>query len=184
MESCIYVFNSSDNGYIFNIICLRSDVMKLLVPVDGSNASISAVKKALELSKKYNFSIKLISIVPEKNSEFRRENAWQGVDGSIIAESAELEKQLEKKIKENAERILNAIVSKLDFRGIKVEKDVLVGEPYVKILETANNDKVDMIVMSNRGFSKIKRFFVGSVTQRVIAEAPCPVLVVNTTFEP
>ena len=159
--------------------------MKLLVPVDGSNASIGAVKKALELSKKYNFSIKLISVVAEKNSEYRRhENAWKGVDGSIIAESEELEKQLEKKIKENAERLLNAIISKLDFNGIRVESDVLLGEPYVKILETAKNDKIDMIVMSNRGFSKIKRFFVGSVTQRVIAEAPCPVLVVNTNFEP
>jgi nucleotide-binding universal stress UspA family protein len=159
--------------------------MKLLVPVDGSNASIGAVKKALELSKKYNFSIKLISVVAEKNSEYRRhENAWKGVDGSVIAESEELEKQLEKKIKENAERLLNAIISKLDFNGIRVESDVLLGEPYVKILETAKNDKIDMIVMSNRGFSKIKRFFVGSVTQRVIAEAPCPVLVVNTNFEP
>ena len=159
--------------------------MKLLVPVDGSNASIGAVKKALELSKQYNFSIKLISVVAEKNSEYRRhENAWKGVDGSIIAESEELEKQLEKKIKENAERLLNAIISKLDFNGIRVESDVLLGEPYVKILETAKNDKIDMIVMSNRGFSKIKRFFVGSVTQRVIAEAPCPVLVVNTNFEP
>ena len=159
--------------------------MKLLVPVDGSNASIGAVKKALELSKKYNFSIKLISVVAEKNSEYRRhENAWKGVDGSVIAESEELEKQLEKKIKENAERLLNAIISKLDFNGIRVESDVLLGEPYVKILETAKNDKIDMIVMSNRGFSKIKRFFVGSVTQKVIAEAPCPVLVVNTDFEP
>ena len=139
----------------------------------------------MELSKQYNFSIKLISVVAEKNSEYRRhENAWKGVDGSVIAESEELEKQLEKKIKENAERLLNAIISKLDFNGIRVESDVLLGEPYVKILETAKNDKIDMIVMSNRGFSKIKRFFVGSVTQRVIAEAPCPVLVVNTNFEP
>lgn len=159
--------------------------MKLLVPVDGSNASINAVKKSLELARKYNFSIKLISVVAEKNSEYRRhENDWRGVDGSIISESEDLEKQLEKKIKENAERLLNAIVSKLDFSGVRVETEVLLGEPYVKILETAKNDNIEMIIMSNRGFSKVKRFFVGSVTQRVISEAPCPVLVVNTSFEP
>lgn len=159
--------------------------MKLLVPVDGSNASINAVKKALDLARKYNFSIKLISVVAEKNSEYRRhENAWRGVDGSIISESEDLEKQMEKKVTENAERLLNAIVSKLNFNGIQVETQVLLGEPYLKILETARNDNIEMIVMSNRGFSKIKRFFVGSVTQRVISEAPCPVLVVNTGFEP
>lgn len=159
--------------------------MKLLVPVDGSNASISAVKKALELSRKYNFSIKLISVVAEKNSEYRRhENAWRGVDGSIILESEELEKQLEKKVKENAQRLLNAIISKLDFDGIKVETEVLLGEPDLRIIEIARNDNIDMIVMSNRGYSKVKRFFVGSVTQKVISESPCPVLVVNASFEP
>ena len=159
--------------------------MKLLVPVDGSNASISAVKKALELAKKYGFAIKLISVVTEKNSEYRRhENAWRGVDGSIISDSEELEKRLEEKIKENAQRLLDAIVSKLDFSGIRVEKEVLLGEPYAKIIETAKNDKIDIIVMSNRGFSKVKRFFVGSVTQKVISDAPCPVLVVNPGFEP
>ncbi|HPX00176.1 MAG TPA: universal stress protein [Sedimentibacter sp.] len=159
--------------------------MKLLVPVDGSNASISAVKKALELARQYGFAIKLISVVTEKNSEYRRhENAWRGVDGSIISESEELEKRLEEKIKENAQRLLDAIVSKLDFSGIRVEKEVLLGEPYAKILETAKNDNIDIIVMSNRGFSKVKRFFVGSVTQKVISDAPCPVLVVNPGFEP
>lgn len=159
--------------------------MKLLVPVDGSNASINAVKKALDLARKYSFSIKLISVVAEKNSEYRRhENAWRGVDGSIISESEDLEKQLEKKVTESAERLLDAIVSKLNFNGIQVETQVLLGEPYMKILEAARNDNIEMIVMSNRGFSKIKRFFVGSVTQRVISEAPCPVLVVNTSFEP
>ena len=159
--------------------------MKLLVPVDGSNASISAVKKALELAKKYGFAIKLISVVTEKSSEYRRhENAWRGVDGSIISDSEELEKRLEEKIKENAQRLLDAIVSKLDFSGIRVEKEVLLGEPYAKIIETAKNDKIDIIVMSNRGFSKVKRFFVGSVTQKVISDAPCPVLVVNPGFEP
>ena len=159
--------------------------MKLLVPVDGSNASISAVKKALELAGEYGFSIKLISVVTARDSEYRRhENAWKGVDGSIISESEDLEKMLEKKIKENAQRLLDAIVSKLDFSGIRVEKEVLLGEPYAKIIETAKNDNIDIIVMSNRGFSKVKRFFVGSVTQKVISEAPCPVLVVNAGFEP
>jgi len=60
----------------------------------------------------------------------------------------------------------------------------LIGEPFEKIVETAKNGNYDLIVMGNRGFSKIKRFFVGSVTQRVISEAPCPVLVIRSNFEP
>ena len=51
------------------------------------------------------------------------------------------------------------------------------------ILETGKGVKADLIVMGNRGFSKIKRFFVGSVAQRVISEATCPVLVIHTDEE-
>ncbi len=159
---------------------------KILVPVDGSNASISAVKKSIEIGKKYNSTIKLISVV--KSTEYKRknrnENLWSAVDGSIITENEELEKKLESKYVENVRTLLDQIVTRLDFNGTKVEKEVLVGEPYEKIIETARNGNFDLIVMGNRGFSKVKRFFVGSVAQRVISEAPCPVLVIRGSFEP
>lgn len=159
---------------------------KILVPVDGSNASISAVKKSIEIGKKYNSAIKLISVVKstENRKKDRNENLWSAVDGSIITDSAELEKKLESKYVENSQMLLNQIVAKLDFSGTKVEKEVLIGDPFEKIVETAKNGNYDLIVMGNRGFSKIKRFFVGSVTQRVISEAPCPVLVIRSNFEP
>lgn len=159
---------------------------KILVPVDGSNASISAVKKAIEVGKKYNSDIKLVTVVKstENRSKERNENLWNAVDGSIITNCVEMEKDLENKYVENAQRLLDQIETKLDFSGTRVEKQVLVGDPFEKIVETAKNGNFDLIVMGNRGFSKIKRFFVGSVTQKVISEAPCPVLVIRSSFEP
>lgn len=159
---------------------------KILVPVDGSNASINAVKKAIEIGKNYNSNIKLISIVKstESRSKVRNENMWSAVDGSMITKSVELEKKLESTYVENAQILLDQIVAKLNFSGTKVEKEVLIGDPSEKIVETAKNGYYDMIVMGNRGFSKVKRFFVGSVTQKVISEAPCPVLVIKSNFEP
>lgn len=159
---------------------------KILVPVDGSNASISAVKKAIEMAQKYDASIKLISVVkPSENRKAaRNDNLWSAVDGSIITNSTDLEAKLENKYLENANMLLNQIITKLDFGKTIVEKEVLVGEPFEKIIDTAKNENFDMIVMGNRGFSKIKRFFVGSVTQKVISEAPCPVLVIKSYFEP
>lgn len=159
---------------------------KILVPVDGSNASISAVKKSIEIGKKYNSYIKLISVV--KSTDHRRkernENLWSAVDGSIITNSIELEKKLEGKYVENAQMLLDQIVTKLDFNGTSVEKEVLVGDPFDKIVDTAKSGNYDLIIMGNRGFSKVKRFFIGSVTQKVISESPCPVLVVKSHFEP
>lgn len=159
--------------------------MKLLVPVDGSSASINAVKKSIEIAKKYDCSIKLISVVNNNNlSSLRRnESLWRQVDGSMILENNELAMELENRIKESSFKLLDSISAMLDFSGIETEKEVLMGEPYIKIIETAKKEKFDLIVMGNRGFSKIKRFFIGSVTQRVISDAPCPVLVIHTEAE-
>lgn len=162
--------------------------MKILVPVDGSTASINAVKKSIELAKKMNGTIKLLSVVHIDGLQnyLRYKKQWSQVDGSAISELNQLnpeEKKIEEKMKENSWRILKAVVEKLDFSNIHTEEEVLIGEPYEVILETARNENFDLIVMGNRGFSKIKRFFVGSVTQRVISDSPCPVLVMHTKID-
>ncbi len=159
---------------------------KILVPVDGSNASISAVKKSIEIGKNYNSDIKLITVVKstENKRKSRNENLWSAVDGSIITNSVELENKLETKYVENAQMLLDQIIRKLDFNGTRVEKEVLIGDPFEKIVECARNGNYDLIIMGNRGFSKVKRFFVGSVTQKVLSESPCPVLVIRSDFEP
>ncbi|MEL7646688.1 MAG: universal stress protein [Sedimentibacter sp.] len=160
--------------------------MKMLVPVDGSAASINAVKKAIEIAKKYgNFSIKIVNVVNiDHISGYKRnKKLWSQVDGSIISENDEKTKLLEEHITASSHKILKSLIEKLDFAGIKTETEVIIGEPYEKILETAKNENFDLIVMGNRGFSKIKRFFVGSVTQRVISDAPCPVLVIHSDMD-
>jgi nucleotide-binding universal stress UspA family protein len=161
--------------------------MKLLVPVDGSSASINAVKKSIEIAKKYDFSIKLICIVASDVSRGhkRNEQLWRQVDGSAITGRPMTidDDVLTSKLRESSDELLDSIVAELDFGDIKVEKEVSFGEPYVKILETAKDEKFDLIVIGNRGFSKIKSFFLGSVTQRVISEAQCPVLVIHADAE-
>lgn len=141
--------------------------MKLLVPVDGSNASVNAVLKAINIAKNYGFDMKLVSVVNSDISRsFRRnENLWRQVDGSAISgRSMRLETDdFTSKMQEDADNVLKAILDELDFTGVNVQTEVLFGEPYAQILETANKDNVDLIVISNRGFSSIKSFFLGSV---------------------
>ena len=161
--------------------------MKILVPVDGSLASYNAAKKSSEIAKTYGFDVMLLTVLDygsiAKNS--RSEKLWRQVDGSVITGKLRTvnSEELEAEMREDAQEMLDAITAELDFEGIKVEKVILFGEPYHMILDVAKGVKADLIVMGNRGFSKIKRFFVGSVTQRVISEAPCPVLVIHTDQE-
>jgi len=162
--------------------------MKLLVPVDGSAASVNAIKKAIEIAKRENSSIKFISVIRnEESRKFKRnENLWRQVDGSSIIEGRDTSLDKEeavKKVKENAMDVLDSILTELDLGDVKIEKEILIGEPYEKILETVENENFDLLVIANRGFSKIKSFFLGSVVHRVISESPCPVLVIHTDFE-
>lgn len=161
--------------------------MKLLVPVDGSLASYNAVKKSVEIAKTYGFTIKLITVIDHDNisSHSRNEKLWRQVDGSMISGRTKTvdAEDITGTMRENAFELLDTIIEKIDFGDLQPEKDVLLGEPYHQILETAKNESFDLIVMGNRGFSKIKSFFTGSVTQRVISEASCPVLIIHTDAE-
>jgi nucleotide-binding universal stress UspA family protein len=155
--------------------------MKILVPVDGSFASLNAAKKAVDIARKYDFSIKLVSVLDNSDlsRHARNDKLWRQVDGSIITG----DDVSAKKVKESATKLLDEIFSEVDFSGVETESEVLMGDPYLKIVGIAKDEKFDLIVMGNRGFSKIKRFFVGSVAQKVISEAPCPVLVIHTEAE-
>ena len=161
--------------------------MKLLIPVDGSQASVSAAKKAAEIAKKDGYTVKIISVIkPDDLQAYRRNaKAWQQLDGSLIGNRAKPidDEEALVKMRRRTNDIIDSVLSEAAFEGIQTERAVLVGEPFEVILDTAKKEGVDLIVMGNRGFSKIKRFFVGSVTQKVIAEAPCPVLVVHSDAE-
>ena len=161
--------------------------MKILVPVDGSLASFNAAKKSAEIAKRHDAAVVLLITVIDSGiaRQYRNEKLWRQVDGSIISGNARTvnNEELDAEIRQNATELLDSLEEDLDFGDAKIEKFVLTGEPYHLILDTANGVKADLIVMGNRGFSKIKRFFTGSVTQRVISEAPCPVLVIHTDAE-
>jgi nucleotide-binding universal stress UspA family protein len=158
--------------------------MKLLVPVDGSAASYTAAQKSAEIAKKYGAVVMLLTVVNDDliTSRQRNERLWRQSDGSVMSGKTRTFRNDEyvAEMREDSMELLDSLTEELDFGSAKVEKAVLIGEPYHVILETAKGISADLIVMGNRGFSKIKRFFVGSVTQRVISEAPCPVLVIHT----
>ena len=161
--------------------------MKMLVPVDGSPAAFNAAKKSVEIAKKYGFTIKLVTVIDEDNiSRYNRsERFWRQVDGSIISgrERTVDKEDISGEMRENALGLLDTITEQLDVGDVKLEKEVLFGEPYYMILGIAKAGSYDLIVMGNRGHSKIKSFFTGSVTQRVISEASCPVLIIHTDAE-
>jgi nucleotide-binding universal stress UspA family protein len=143
---------------------------KILVPIDGSIASINAAKKAVEVAKHYGSDITFITVakVPQLSEYKGFDKNWMDDYDKLVT-----------KIKEEETKMLDSLIQKLDFVEIKCSKIIASGEPYDEILRIATEGRFDLIVMGRRGMSKIRRFVLGSVTQRVISESPCPVLVVQ-----
>lgn len=143
---------------------------KILVPVDGSIASKNAAIKAVELAKLYGSEITFITVTQYPSIS-------RYVDFDL-----ELEKNYSSvinKINVEVSNRMDTLINELNISNIKYYKNIVTGEPYNEILNYANKGNFDLIVMGRKGYSKVQRFFLGSVTQRVLSGAQCPVLVVR-----
>lgn len=147
---------------------------KILVPVDGSKASQKAAEKAVSVGKLLNAEITFITAV-NLLSEDKYSYFGINVETAFDANRNEMMKKL---IHEET-RMLDIIVRNLDYDDLHIIKKVITGEAAEEIVKLAADEKFDLIVMGRRGFSNFERFFVGSVTQKVISAAPCPVMVIN-----
>jgi len=133
----------------------------LLVPTDGSSYSTFSTLKAIGLAKVYGAGIKVISIV-DVTEEFQTE-APDAVEGLV----------------NQAKQYVEAVGRKAEEMGVHADRFVREGESFKVITDMARKEAADMIVMGSHGRTGVKRLFMGSVTEKVIGYAPCPVLVVK-----
>lgn len=139
--------------------------MKILVPVDGSDASTRALQHALALCKAFRKGS--LTVVAVDDSLF------PGAARKMGAEAADAHHA------ESFQRLLGPARKLLARRKLKVEFIELVGDVAENILATAASRKADMIVMGSRGTSGIKGVLLGSVSQKVLAGTPVPVTIVT-----
>jgi nucleotide-binding universal stress UspA family protein len=142
---------------------------KILVPIDGSPTSEHAAEKAIAVAKKYNSKLTFLIVV--KKPEII--GTGSGGTGTIFGSGEYINE-----LKKEQDKIMKHFIGKLDLEGMEYDTKILLGEPYEEIIELQENEKYDLIVIGRRGFSKITRFFLGSVSQRVLSGAQCPVLVI------
>ena len=136
---------------------------KILVPLDGSEHSLNALEKALQIAKKFDGKITLINVYSV--SSFRM------TPSQVFAYVVELRKSGES-ILEEGKKIAWA-------EGIQVETLLKEGHIVEEILQKAREGNFDLIVMGARGISKMKEILLGSVSHGVTTHAPCPVLIVK-----
>ncbi len=139
----------------------------ILVPVDGSENSDKAVVQAVDLAKACAAVIDLLYVSYfDSGTDDAVENiSWlpDSVTGSTGKTS--------KAILEHAKTLVPETIE----RHLHIE----TGIPAKKILDFAKRNEADMIVIGGRGLGIVEGFLLGSVSQQIIEQAACPVLVVK-----
>jgi nucleotide-binding universal stress UspA family protein len=141
-------------------------IKEILVPIDFSDCSRKALRYAIPLAKEHKAAITVAYVVPAISAAFGEYGAF---DAAAIT----------KEMRERAERDLATLVVD-EVRGV-VAADTIVrtGSPAQEIIAIAKRLPADMIVLSTHGRTGLKHALLGSVTERVVRHAPCPVLVVR-----
>lgn len=136
---------------------------KILVATDGSKFSSIATTKAIDFAKAYGGSLVIVSVV-DVPTEFYAE-APQAVDDMV----------------RKAKEYTAAVRKQAEAAGIKAETYVGEAEAFEAIVRLAKDEGVNMIVVGSHGRTGLRRLLMGSVTEKVIGHAPCPVLVVKSS---
>jgi nucleotide-binding universal stress UspA family protein len=135
---------------------------KLLVGYDGSPQSDKAVDIGFWLAECLDATVLVFAVArpPEPST------------------SVELEAVLDD-AKEHCEEGFKKILEKARSHDIDVKTDMAVGHPAEQIIHRAEVDGIDLIILGRRGRSMISRMMLGSVSERALRYAHCPVMVVH-----
>jgi nucleotide-binding universal stress UspA family protein len=135
-------------------------IHSILVAVDGSETSSNAAKMAIDLSKKFGANLIALHIVPP-NLRFNKE----------MFDIAN----------QNGQKIVNEVREKAVAKGVDVQTEVISDVISITkvIVEYAEENDVNLIVLGTRGISGIKRLLLGSTASGVVTYSHCPVMIVR-----
>ncbi|WP_031424677.1 universal stress protein [Exiguobacterium sp. NG55] len=135
---------------------------KIFLAIDGSDHSMRATQKATELAKLTASSIDVVHVISPKES---KESALQST-GKI---------DLETKRKQRLQGFFDAISK----AGIEYEYVELRGEPDVELVNYANHEPFEFVVVGSRGLNTFQEFVLGSVSHKLAKRSLSPVIIVR-----
>jgi universal stress protein A len=143
---------------------MEPEISKVLVPIDFSDYSKSALKYAVNFVKYFKANLILVYVVEPViyPPDFSM--------GQIVIPSVDLE--MDKRAIEE----LNKLAEQEIPTEIKVKSIVKTGKPFIEIIETAAEEDIDLIIIATHGHTGVEHILFGSTAEKVVRKAPCPVL--------
>jgi nucleotide-binding universal stress UspA family protein len=143
-------------------------IRRILVATDFSKTSAKAVTGAIDLAKTHRAKLTVmhayVPLVPLVPEQYIEAGTWDRID-------TETQRWAERQLAKLAERARKS--------GVRASSVLVSGDPSRQIVRTARSLRADLIVVGTHGRQGLTRFFLGSVAERVIATAACPVMTIR-----
>ncbi len=141
-------------------------IQKILFPLDLASEYKTIIPWVRDLANKYNATVYILYVAQPVTY-------FPSFYINISTESFEAEMHVA------AGKQMAAIVKDFCADSLKLETRVEIGRPAEKILECAEKEKIDLIIMGTHGRKGVERALFGSVAYKVVQAAPCPVLTIH-----
>ena len=144
-----------------------AQITKILIPVDGSEASLAAHRLALETARAFAAEVILLYVVDTSALD------------EIVRLSGRERPHLLREMQESGMKLLQSLSQEAQQQGVAARVDIQTGMPDEVILDEAIRQQAGLIVMGKIGRKRHRRSLLGSVTERILEAADLPVLVVS-----
>jgi len=142
------------------------NIRKILCPIDFSKHADLVVEWAIHLAQEHDSEVLLLHA-------YHLPVEFQQLEGAYLPAD------FWDSVKQEAERSLAIYAERARTASVSVREIVREGYPASVIQEEAREENADMIVMGSRGLSGLKHLLLGSIAERVVQKAHCPVLTLN-----
>ena len=139
-----------------------SEIKKILLPIDFSRASTKILQYAIFFAERFNAKIFIVNVT-EYPHTLSRDRAF--INSAVISAMENMASFID----ENKDQI-----------PVSFESSTLLGHAVEKIIDYAEAEHVDMIIIGSHGHKMLDKMLFGSVAEKVIKLSPCPVLTINT----
>jgi nucleotide-binding universal stress UspA family protein len=144
-------------------------IKRILVPTDFSEYSEKAAAYAVELAKQFRADEVHCIHVSDIPADLLATSAYYMTGPS---------EHFIEQVRQESQKNLEAFVAK-NLQGVRVKQAFVEGRPFVEIIRYARDNEIDLVVISTHGRTGLKHALFGSVAEKVVRKAPCPVLVVR-----
>lgn len=147
-----------------------NQLQRLLIPLDGSTWAEGALPQAQALAQATGAQILLLQVIQSLD-----EGSQQ-----ILFEDKAVANTVYKDWRAHAEEYLSQVAQRLQIANVSSDYRVLWGDPDKVICKAVTDENIDLLVMSTHGRSGLSRWFYGSVANKVLRNAPCPLLLIRS----